>query len=447
MEIQMKCKLITTCSDITKTELLQQSLKKHGWDYHIITHDWRGFGDKILKVYEYLVANPDITHFFYSDAYDTLAVNKMEYALSKVEHKDLILMSAERACYPHPEKEALYPKHDSPWHFVNGGGWFANSQCFIEAVEANPLTVEVNDQVWFTDLFLKYPQYVKLDYNCEVFQTIAFCPETDFELTDKVLNTVSKSTPVFIHGNGHTPLDRFLPLAEVNCYESLNQLFASWKDTSSKHEYINGIFSTEVNKTPKLKALRDYVEANVFGFGERSFYWLFKLLVDTQKPNFNFLEVGVFRGQTLALIRTLAPKANITGITPLDSTDGHWESDYKTDIENLHKHFKLKQPKIIKGLSTDELVLEEASKTEWDIIYIDGGHSYEVAHSDVYKYSSFVKVGGYLVIDDCCNKYNLPEGMFKGIESVSKAVDELLPNEHYKEICSVVHIRVFKRVK
>jgi len=143
----------------------------------------------------------------------------------------------------------------------------------------------------------------------------------------------------------------------------------------------------------------------------------------------------------------LAPKADITGITPLDSTGDHWESDYAADIKLLHTTFKLKQPKIIKGLSTDPEIIAEAGKKEYDIIYIDGGHSYDVAKSDVYLYSSFVKVGGYLVIDDCCHKYNLPDGYFKGIEDVSRAVDELLPNEYYKELFSVVHNRVFQRVK
>ena len=38
-------------------------------------------------------------------------------------------------------------------------------------------------------------------------------------------------------------------------------------------------------------------------------------------------------------------------------------------------------------------------------------------------------------------------GMFPGIETVSRAVDELLPNAYYKEIASVVHIRVFQRIK
>jgi hypothetical protein len=120
-------------------------------------------------------------------------------------------MSAERGCYPHPEKESIYPKHDSPWHFVNGGGWFCNSEIFKLAVELNPLQSHDVDQVWFTDLFLNNPDFVKLDYNCDVFQTIAFCPESDFKIVDntKVLNTVTKTYPSWIHGNGHTPMTEY----------------------------------------------------------------------------------------------------------------------------------------------------------------------------------------------------------------------------------------------
>jgi hypothetical protein len=455
----MKCKLITTASDESKTMMLQKSLKKHDWDYHVIIHPWRGFGDKILKTYEYLKANPDITHFFYSDSYDTIATYGMEEALSKIPDKDIILMSAERACYPHPDKEKLYPKHDSPFHFVNGGGWFASSLAFQLAVESNPLTVETNDQVWFTDLFLNNPDYVKLDYNCEVFQTIAFCPDSDFILNYNNLengvkvdfyNTVTKSFPCFIHGNGHTPLDKFYKLLASD-FNKLSDLTSEWKDDSSQHKLIHDAFCEKVNQVPELKKLRDYVESNIFGFGERSFYWLFKLLADTKNYDLKFLEIGVFRGQTLALMRLLKPKAKIYGITPFDRTnDGvnlHWESDYRADVKKIHDDFKLEQPKIIEGYSTTLDVVNEASRTQWDMIYIDGGHSYDVARSDVYTYSSFVKVGGYLIIDDCANKYSLPEGMFRGIPAVSQAVDELLPNEYYKEICSVVHIRVFQRIK
>lgn len=227
---------------------------------------------------------------------------------------------------------------------------------------------------------------------------------------------------------------------------TLKDYAATWQDTPEFHKSINETFISLVNEDPKLKKYRDWIEEKVFGFGERSFLWMWKLLID-EIPAPEFLEIGVFRGQILGLIRLLSPKASITGITPLDSTGGHWESDYATDIKLLHSTFKLKQPKIIKGLSTDDAVLAEAAKKEYDIIYIDGGHTYEVARHDIYRYSSLVKVGGYLVIDDAANKYNLPDGYFLGIHEVSKAVDELLPNEYYEEVFNVVHNRVFRRVK
>ena len=226
----------------------------------------------------------------------------------------------------------------------------------------------------------------------------------------------------------------------------------NWRDDMETHQRINETFIELVNADPELKAFRDFVEGNndtpvkIFGFGERSFLWMWKLLVDEMPPDFKFLEIGVFRGQVLALIRILSKTASIAGITPLDSTGGHWDSDYEADIKLLHETFKLSQPDIIKGLSTDPDIIEKAKGT-YDIIYIDGGHEYEVAKSDIINYSPFVKVGGYLVIDDCANKYDLPYGYFRGIESVSRAVDQHLPNEQFKEIFSVVHNRIFQRVK
>lgn len=207
----MKCRLITTASELKRTELLQTTLKRYNWDYHIITHSWQGFGDKILKTAEYLKANRDITHFFYSDSYDTLAFDTMEVALSRITNFDCILMSGERACYPHPDKAVRYPEHNSPFKYVNGGGWFCNSEVFLKAVKDYPLTQETVDQVWFTDLFLNRPDIVKLDYNCEIFQTIAFCPEDNFGIIEgKVFNTITKTFPIFVHANGKTNYDRFI---------------------------------------------------------------------------------------------------------------------------------------------------------------------------------------------------------------------------------------------
>jgi len=211
-------KLLTTCSqgEVNKCERLIKSLEYHGWDYHIITHHWGGFGDKILETYKYLKANPDIEFFLYTDAWDTFTtkpahITEKELVFHKISTG--ILLSAERGCYPHPEKAVLYPQVDSPFKYVNGGGWFCNAKSFCELVEANPLTRETVDQVWFTDLYIKYHEtgIVKLDTDCRIFQTIAFCPEYNFIITknERVINTVTGTLPSFIHGNGHTPLTQF----------------------------------------------------------------------------------------------------------------------------------------------------------------------------------------------------------------------------------------------
>jgi len=208
----MKCKLITTTSSLKNCYHLKRSLDYFGWDYHFIEHTWKGFGDKILETYKYLKANPDITHFFYSDAWDTMAFGTMEEALKQIPDKDVILFSAERACYPHPDKAEKYPYNMSPWHFLNGGGWFASSELFCKMVDRYPLDSVTVDQVYFTDRFLDQDSEIELDYDCKVFQTIAFCPESDFDITNKPFNTVTKSFPVFWHGNGHTPMDKLTPL-------------------------------------------------------------------------------------------------------------------------------------------------------------------------------------------------------------------------------------------
>jgi len=210
-----------------------------------------------------------------------------------------------------------------------------------------------------------------------------------------------------------------------------------------------------VNADPFLKSYRDWIEANAFGFGERCFLWMWKRIIDQMPIDFTFLEIGVFRGQILAIVEYLAISSGKYveryGITPLDSSDGHWESDYLSDIMQLHEQFKIHEHFVLlKGSSTEPRIIELArSKPELNILYIDGGHAYDVVRSDIEHYAPLVKPGGYLVIDDCNNRLDMPDGYFRGIESVSKAVDEVFPpftkNDDWEYIGSVVHNRILRR--
>ena len=217
-----------------------------------------------------------------------------------------------------------------------------------------------------------------------------------------------------------------------------------WSNTEQWNRDIHNEFIEKVNAVHDLKELRDFVEQNAFGFGERSFYWMWKLIVEDMPDTFTFLEIGVFRGQTLALIQLLAKMSgksvNVVGVTPLDTTDGHWDSDYEADINLIHYKFGLEQPTIIKGLSTDPDIINFVKQSTFDIVYIDGGHSYEVAKSDIEHYAPLASK--YLVIDDCANDLNIPFGMFAGIDSVTKAVKDSEINQKF--LFNIVHIKVFK---
>ena len=214
-------------------------------------------------------------------------------------------------------------------------------------------------------------------------------------------------------------------------------------------------FTDHVNADPELKAYRDWIEANVFGFGERCFYWMWYRLVHKMPQEFNFLEVGVFRGQILGLVSILSrrlQKADVrVGVTPLDATEVGWESDYRRDIAQLHKiHAIDPDYTIIEGYSTDPKVQKMAARRKYDIVYIDGGHEYETVKADLEFYPNLVKPGGFLVIDDCNNQVDMPAGMFRGHESVSKAVDEIMPpfakNPDWEFMFNIVHNRILKRI-
>lgn len=212
--------------------------------------------------------------------------------------------------------------------------------------------------------------------------------------------------------------------------------------------HINEWFTTNVNDIQQLKELRDYVESTAYGFGERSFYYLWKLIVDQMPQSFTFLEIGVYRGQTLALVQLLAKmsgkQCRCIGVTPLNETGGFHTSDYAKDIKDLHTKYNLRQPAIIKGYSTAEYIIDDVKYfAPYNIVYIDGGHDYEVVKSDLNNYANLAS--NYLVIDDCCNNLPMPDGYFRGIESVTKAVIEWEATQtNFKLQFNLVHNKLYK---
>lgn len=209
--------------------------------------------------------------------------------------------------------------------------------------------------------------------------------------------------------------------------------------------YDNGLLSNHYDKTD--------------GFGELAFYWNWLLLVKSMPDHFNFLEIGVYKGRVLSLIQLLSDafnkSAKIYGITPLENLGDKYSNYDNADyLSCIHKSFSeldlsFENTTIINGLSQHgHIVTEVREKAEYDIIFIDGCHDYEIVRLDIINYSPMLKVGGYLVLSDSSSSLTGAYGQFLGHSDVARAVETVLDkDDRYLHAYAVGHNRTWKKIR
>ncbi len=230
---------------------------------------------------------------------------------------------------------------------------------------------------------------------------------------------------------------------------TITELKSSWQDTPEHHQNVHETLFALVRLDEQLNTHRNFVEQNVWGFGERSFWWVWKLILAELPKNPALLEVGCFKGATLSVWKLLRPDAKVFGITPLSNEGLQWTGgDYAADIATIHDKFELKHPHIFKGLSEDKKVIDAATSFLYDIGYVDGGHERRHIDNDLLHYAPCVKKGGWLVIDDAATFTNQPFGYFQGIKEVSEGLRDWLKTDIGQEFefyFNVVHLMVYRR--
>lgn len=207
---------------------------------------------------------------------------------------------------------------------------------------------------------------------------------------------------------------------------------------------------------PELREHRKYFTKELRGFGEDAFHVMWFLLYS--KYHFNsFLEIGVYRGQTISLLSLLAKRENreltTYGVSPFSSigdsvSDYLGTVDYLTDTQKNFRNFSLKEPTLVKAYSTDDIAKETISSRQWDCIYIDGSHDYEIVLKDWDLCSRHVPVGGLVVMDDASlhTDAELPFFAFKGHDGPSKVADAV-DRSNFREVLRMGHNRAFQRIK
>jgi SAM-dependent methyltransferase len=243
----------------------------------------------------------------------------------------------------------------------------------------------------------------------------------------------------------------------LQCFAPNDVHLSDWADSLlSPTDFYVTCFRFFHQRLPvELQEHRRYFTSERRGFGEDAFHAMWFLLFREFHPK-NFLEIGVFRGQTLSLAALLShlngAPCEVCGISPFSSA-GDAVSRYRENVDYYENtvqnfgHFKLPAPQLIRAFSTDPEAARFIVSKEWDVIYIDGNHDYEIARKDWEICSRYVRPGGIIVLDDSglTTSFRPPAFATGGHPGPSRLAREI-DRKRFREILQVGHNRVFQKI-
>lgn len=152
----------------------------------------------------------------FTDSYDVIFLGAKENIIQNFKTFNAsIVFAAEVYCWPEKFLADSYPKTESPYKYLNSGGFIGYAKQLYNLLSENRLKNKDDDQQYFTRLFLdkdireKYK--IRLDHKATIFQCASGA--TDhlklIETSDNYYalnNEITGSQPLVLHGNGPSKL-------------------------------------------------------------------------------------------------------------------------------------------------------------------------------------------------------------------------------------------------
>jgi predicted O-methyltransferase YrrM len=175
-----------------------------------------------------------------------------------------------------------------------------------------------------------------------------------------------------------------------------------------KAETLNAVLATlkRLDSDEYLKYVTAYYENGIAKFGDDWGYCdlltLLRATASVTKPK-NYLEIGVRRGRSLAVVASTYPAVNIYGFDL-------WMQNY-AGMENPGADFVKAEMKKLNHTGQLTLVSGDSRETVpqfltqhpdlyFDLITVDGDHTEEGARRDLENVLPRLKVGGVILLDD-----------------------------------------------
>lgn len=188
------------------------------YDIELATYTGAGYPGhkrgKIIDAAAFLRSRSEPFAMF-ADGQDVIVIDRAERILDTYQRiGSEIVISAEKTCWPDADLGAHYPYpkppyHNSPWRFINSGGWIGERGALIAALESageyNGPAFNDDDQYCWTEWFLRKGgrNHCTIDAGCQIFQSMG--GTNSHELGPTGENLITHQTPKVLHFNGRTP--------------------------------------------------------------------------------------------------------------------------------------------------------------------------------------------------------------------------------------------------
>jgi predicted O-methyltransferase YrrM len=163
---------------------------------------------------------------------------------------------------------------------------------------------------------------------------------------------------------------------------------------------------------------------------ERSFHHHTHVLWDLRdllgrEPK-NYLEIGSYCGSSAGLMLSHPFPTHVYCVDPLELPKSHYngqldqESTLKKNLDRFEKNYT-----IFKNYSGDKQLLDylKQSDAKIDLLFIDGGHSFQQVIADFDNYHQFVNGGGFIVFDDYLDKQSSPQ-VRPAVDSIVRTIQK-----------------------
>jgi hypothetical protein len=210
---------------------------------------------------------------------------------------------------------------------------------------------------------------------------------------------------------------------------------------------------TSVSKSNQNKRFTvDYLKSKyVSDLSENEKWSLLALLLYLERTlgSADYLEVGIYAGGTIKFLKDNSTRSNFTGVDLFE--------DFKPSNDNTHDWKNYTQAQVWEALGKERVTLHKGfsvqcladlqkEKKLFDLIFIDGNHTYKATKEDFEASLPLLKKNGYVAFHNCSPGASEEDKYYIKLDGGPwMLTHELLSNTDFKLVSNIDRIRIFQK--